>query len=122
MRRIRTITLLLAALVACGKGSYGTGPGGITGVVAAGPTCPVERADSPCPPRPWTGTVRATDEHGDAFDTRTDAQGSYTLSLPSGTYTVTAVTSGMPSTSTPRTVTVGDAMLLVDLRVDTGIR
>jgi hypothetical protein len=82
----------------------------------------VERADSPCPPRPWTGTVRATDEDGKAFDTQTDPQGGYTFSLPSGTYTVTVVTSGMPATTTPQTVTVGNAIQHVDLLVDTGIR
>jgi hypothetical protein len=122
MGRRLAVVLLVVSLTACGKGSIGEASGGISGSVTAGPTCPVERADSPCPPRPWTGTVRATDVNGKAFDTQTDPQGTYALHLPPGTYTVAAVTSGMPSNGTPQTLTVGDAMLRLDLRVDTGIR
>jgi hypothetical protein len=113
---------LLAAIVSCG--ATGSPKGGVRGSVTAGPTCPVERAESPCPPAPWTGTVRATSSTGVAFDTATDANGGFELHLPDGTYTVAAVIEGGgPPTAEPLPVTVdGGTVQTVDLTVDTGIR
>jgi hypothetical protein len=121
--RLLAAVVLTVVLFACGS-SAGTPTGGVRGRVTAGPTCPVERQGTPCPPAPWTGTVRATATDGSTFDTTTDAQGAYMLQLPDGTYTVTAVTNGGgPPTASPVTVTVvGATMQALDLQVDTGLR
>ena len=114
--------LLLAAIVSC---AAVTSPaGGVRGSVTAGPTCPVERADSPCPPAPWTGTVRATSSTGATFDAPTDANGGFELHLPDGSYTIAAVIEGGgPPTAEPVPVTVdGGTVQTGDLTVDTGLR
>jgi hypothetical protein len=124
---MRTPRLLLAAtivaLVACAGPATPSGSSGIEGQVLAGPTCPVEVEGSPCPPQPWTGTVRAVAEDGTVYEDETDAQGRYAIAMPPGTYEVVAVTEGGPPTGVPQTVPVPDGQPLhVDLEVDTGIR
>ena len=122
MRRIFATALLLA-LMACARSSSPANPSGIFGTVTASPTCPVERAGSPCPPAPWVGTVRATDDAGDPNEARTDDNGNYTLTLQPGSYEVVAVTDGGPPTSQPVTIDVQPGHpVRVDLTVDTGIR
>ena len=122
MRRIAAASLLLA-VIACGRTSGPASSSGIFGTVTAGPTCPVERVGSPCPPAPWVGTVRATDDTGQGIETRTDATGNYTLTLEPGRYEVVAVTDGGPPTGqlVMIDVPVGPPIRL-DLTVDTGIR
>src|SRR5262245_33808822 len=123
MRAILVGTAVAAALAACAAPAAGP-TGGIEGTVTAGPTCPVERAGSPCPPAPWTGTVRATGADGQTYDVTTDASGAYRLPLPDGSYVVTAVIQdGGPQSaaSVPLVVENGTTRTL-DLQVDTGIR
>ncbi len=129
MRSFLAVLAVLAVLAftltvsACARGA--SEPGGvIAGTVTAGPTCPVELANSPCPPGLWTGTVRATASDGKTYDARTDDQGRYRFSLPAGTYEVIPVMEGSgPPTAQQATVTVttGGSVHL-DLEVDTGIR
>jgi len=122
MRRIAAAGLLLA-LIACGRTSGPASSSGIFGTVTAGPTCPVERVGSPCPPAPWVGTVRATDDTGHGTGTRTDESGNYTLTLEPGSYEVVAVTDGGPPTGHPVTIDVRSGPpIRLDLTVDTGIR
>ncbi len=121
MRRFGIIALLV--LFAACASAPGTPTGGIRGRVTIGPTCPVERQGSPCPPNAWTGTVRATSADGDVHDATAGPDGSYELALPPGTYTVTPVVDGPgPPTARPQTVTIGTTMEQVDLRLDSGIR
>src|SRR2546430_17529669 len=100
MRRIAAAGLLLA-LIACGRTSGPESSSGIFGTVTAGPTCPVERVGSPCPPAPWVGTVRATDDTGHGTETRTDGSGNYTLTLEPGSYEVVPGHGGRPPTRPP---------------------
>ena len=122
---MRAIAVVLAAglATACSH-DVDQRSSGIVGTVRAGPTCPVERAGSPCPPGIWTGTVRATS--GDvSYEDVTDDQGRFAIDLPPGTYEVVAVTANGPPTGTPTVVTVhaGESPpQRVDLTVDTGIR
>jgi len=122
MRTIAAAGLLLA-LIACGRTSGPASSSGIFGTVTAGPTCPVERVGSPCPPAPWVGTVRATDDTGQGTETRTDESGNYTLTLEPGRYEVVAVTDGGPPTGQPVMIDVpAGPPIRLDLTVDTGIR
>ena len=116
--------LVAVALAACGGDGAGDGTSGIRGQALAGPQCPVEMADSPCPDLPWEGTVVATDtSSGDAFTAITDADGRFELSLAPGTYEVTIEAASTPPTAEPQTVTVEDGTFTeIELFVDTGIR
>jgi hypothetical protein len=121
MRRL-AVLVVLSICVACASGA-GSPAGGIEGHVTTGPTCPVEREGSPCPPGIWTGTVRATSSDGAAHESTTSSDGSYLLALAPGTYTVIPVVEGAgPPTAKPVTVTVGSTMQRLDLQVDSGIR
>jgi hypothetical protein len=115
--------VVLVALIACGRSSSPAAISGIFGTVTAGPTCPVERMDSPCPPGVWTGEVRATDGGGNQLTTGTDERGNYSMALEPGTYEVAAVTGNGPSIAKPTSVVVvAGPLQRVDLTVDTGIR
>jgi hypothetical protein len=115
--------LALVALIGCGRSSSPAVTSGIFGTVTAGPTCPVERMDSPCPPGVWTGEVRATDGGGNEVTTGTDERGNYSMALEPGTYEVAAVTGDGPPIAKPASVVVvAGPPQRVDLTVDTGIR
>ncbi|HTG46351.1 MAG TPA: hypothetical protein VK646_01685 [Actinomycetota bacterium] len=117
------VVCVAIALASCGRSTPGTAQTGIFGSVTVGPSCPVERTGSPCPPRPWSGTVRASDASGRIFETRSDGFGRYTLHLAPGTYAVEAVVSGPLPTAAPATVVVPSGpMQRFDLRLDSGIR
>jgi hypothetical protein len=126
---MRTIAFALALSVSIGLASCARSdvasrsPAGIFGSVTATPGCPVQRAEASCSPRPWIGSIRATDDAGASFVVRTDATGAYRLELAPGTYEVEPVTSGpLSSASPPSVVVVAGSMRRLDLRVDTGIR
>ena len=97
---------------------------GVRGQITAGPTCPVQRADQPCPPNPVAGRVDALDSTGHtANSAKADSTGRYAMSLPPGGYTLRVVTDGpFPRCpDTPATVTQGPPST-VDIACDTGIR
>jgi hypothetical protein len=121
----RIALLLVVILAACGDGAGdGDGASGIRGQALAGPQCPVEMAESPCPDLPWEGTVVATEtDSGQTFTASTDADGRFELSLASGTYEVTIDAASTPPTAEPQTVTVEqDSFTEIEVFVDTGIR
>ena len=123
----RYLTPLVFALLlaACGGGG-GAEPGtGVEGIVSVGPQCPVETPDSPCPDLPFVGEVQATASDGNVTTVTTDAQGSFTMDLVPGSYTLVAVTAGDggPPTPIPQTVMVAQGSYTqVTLEVDSGIR
>jgi hypothetical protein len=123
------VSLAIAMLVgACGSTSEsgGSGPGtGIQGHVTFGPTCPAERADSPCPNQPVRAVVTALKRVGEAVGSvRTDDRGAYFLRLDPGTYLVYARQLGdnAPLSKLER-ITVGTGQVIkLDLVIDSGIR
>jgi hypothetical protein len=123
----RSLTPLVLALLlaACGGGG-GAEPGtGVEGIVSVGPQCPVETPDSPCPDLPFVGDVQAIASDGTVTTVTTDAQGSFTMDLVPGSYTLVAVTEGDggPPTPIPQDVVVEQgSYALVVLQVDSGIR
>ena len=97
---------------------------GAYGYVTAGPTCPVERPDQPCPPKPVSDEVDARNGGGSTVASATSgADGHYALRLAPGRYTLVVVTpSGWPHCpDTPVSVTTGSATR-ADISCDTGIR
>jgi hypothetical protein len=130
---MRSVAIALAAslvlvLAACGADTpdpTDAPAGGVRGTVTEGPQCPVVVAGSPCPDRPWHGTVRISATQGDVVrEVETDDRGRFEISLGAGSYEVLAVTDPeRMSTGAPQAVTVveGD-WAEVSLLVDTGIR
>ena len=94
------------------------------GRVTAGPTCPVERPDQPCPPSPVAGRVEAIDAAGHtAGNATTDADGRYAIALPPGAYTLRVATEAMFPMCPDTAVSVPSGPpVAADVDCDTGIR
>ena len=92
--------------------------------MSAGPTCPVERVDSPCPPRPLSAEIDARDASGHLTgSTRSGSDGQYRLALPPGTYTLTVAAPGpFPRCPTPTATVIAGKVAMLDISCDTGIR
>jgi hypothetical protein len=128
-RPIATATARAGAGAVTGQTPAASGPQGtLAGDVVASPTCPVEQAENPCPPKPVadrqvmiempTGAVAAK--------ATTDAQGHFTVTLAPGAYTVkVAIIPGLVGMrqDTPANVTIADGRTTsVTITLDTGIR
>jgi hypothetical protein len=96
----------------------------VYGYITAGPTCPVERPDRPCPPRPVTAHIAAAGASGAAAGaTNSDAGGLYRLTLAAGTYTlVVSSGSSFPRCPPTRVVATAGQLSRNDIECDTGIR
>ena len=121
--------LLGATALLVGCGSLGSQPGAarsatLAGQVLAAPSCPVERAESPCPPRPVPGaTVEVRDASGLVSATSTDAAGRFALVVPGGSYQVRATNAGGYRSTTEKQVQVAPGgAASVRLVVDSGLR
>jgi hypothetical protein len=116
------------ALAACGTRTgptptQGRATGVVAGRVTAGPTCPVERIDQPCPPSAVVADVRARAGSRVVGSTRSAADGAYRLDLPDGAYTLEAVTKNQFPRRAARTVTVTAVHTVNgDISCDTGMR
>lgn len=116
------------ALAACTQIGPGGPQGTLVGDVVAGPTCPVEKAGNPCPPRPVPNRqVTIETSVGDVAATvTTDAQGHFTVHLPPGHYVVRVAI--IPGQVGLRQVTPGDVIIVagqitsITIELDTGIR
>ncbi|MBI1733768.1 MAG: carboxypeptidase regulatory-like domain-containing protein [Candidatus Rokubacteria bacterium] len=127
------VAVLLVALMtgACGDAARGGGRAGATGVlvgrVTAGPTSPVVTPGSPGTPQPAAGiTLAIARPDGTRVTTvTTAADGTYQVTLPPGSYEVSAA--ALPpmafTKQLPRTVTIREgAETRLDVSIDTGIR
>jgi hypothetical protein len=129
---MRRSTFLLIALVLLATGCASRASGGQThasgveGVVVSGPSCPVQRANSPCPDLPVTAQVTVKDRSGVTVLTATaGSDGRFKIALAAGTYSLTAVRPGVSrfNQSSPMTVTVrSGGYSSVTIRIDSGIR
>ena len=135
LRRALSLALLVGfsiAVAGCGASGGGTGASGPYGTlvvhVVAGPTCPVENVDHPCPPLliAHRRATIATLSGAAAATATTDAQGQFSVSLAPGAYVVrVAIVAGMPGL---RQVTPGQVAVVagetttVTIELDTGIR
>lgn len=125
------VVLLIFALAGCAGATGVPSPSGDPGsglaiTAVAGPTCPVETLDDPCPPRPVAGaTVIILDGHGTKVGTVVlDAQGSAVVPIGAGDYVVQPQPAeGLMGTAETVNVTVvGGTLTPVVLSYDTGIR
>ena len=124
MSRMWIMVLVLVA--ACGGGESSTFE--VSGVALAGPTCPVETEppDPACAPRPVVGAaIDAFDSSDSVYaSTVTGDSGEFTLSLPSGDYTIVPQSvEGLMGVASPIEISVVDGPVdLGVLEYDTGIR
>jgi Protein of unknown function (DUF1416) len=130
---MRSALLVLSFTSALAVGACASAPtdrpadpvSGVRGHVLVGPQCPVAVQGSPCPDRPWRGTVRLIDAGGDAVaEVTTDTAGRFEVPVAPGAYTVTVLRGPAGIGGVPqRSVTVPDGgWVEVVLTVDTGIR
>lgn len=97
----------------------------LAGTVMASPTCPVERPDQPCPPRPVAAAhVEVFDRAEQLVTTiEADAQGRFVLGLSPGRYVLTASFGSVFPSCPPFTVQVPTAgQATADILCDSGIR
>ena len=126
MKRTFTAVAVTLAIAACGSQPAAPAGTGIQGVVQSGPTCPVERINSPCPPHPLAATIVVRDAAGhEVARTHSGADGHFKLDVAPGTYTVVGLTigSGMLPRPIPTTATVNaGSYTTVTVEYDSGIR
>ncbi|WP_183095153.1 carboxypeptidase-like regulatory domain-containing protein [Nocardioides stalactiti] len=131
MREVLAVAVAGALLGACGQASpeAGRDRSGITGRVLLGPRCPVETVTESCDDEPAVGVEVTVAEQppGEAYvtgrvvaRTTTDADGAYRVSVPPGTYVVTAE-AGMSCELMDARVEP-DGYSTVEIPCDTGIR
>ena len=128
MKRILVAVTVALVMAACGTAASPPIPSGtgIQGVVQSGPTCPVERINSPCPPRPLAATIVVRDAAGhEVARTRSGADGLFKVDVAPGTYTVVGLNIGssMLPRPIPTTATVTSGIYVtVKVEYDSGIR
>ena len=96
----------------------------VQGQVFAAPGCPVERADSPCPALRVAGASVVASRGGTEVARAVSAvDGSFTLTLPTATYTLKATApSGYRSSASPVVRLEGQVAQDVTITLDSGIR
>jgi hypothetical protein len=128
MKRVLVSIMITLALAACGTAAAPPTPAGtgIQGVVQAGPTCPVERINSPCPPHPLAATIVVRDAAGhEVARGHSGADGHFKVDVAPGTYTVVGLNIGssMLPRPIPMTVTVtSGSYTSISVEYDSGIR
>lgn len=123
--RVAVVALLLPVLGACASGqATRQQSGAVSGVVLSAPSCPVERAGSPCPPRPVPGAdVTATRGATTVAHVTAGADGRFTIHLDAGAYTITArAVGGIGSTASAHVTIPAGGVATATLTVDSGIR
>jgi hypothetical protein len=110
-----------------GAGTPGT-QGTLAGDVVAGPTCPVERAEDPCPPKavPNREVQILGANNAIVATTMTDSKGHFSVAVAPGTYTVILPIKpgqiGMRQISDVKVSVVAGQIATVKIMLDTGIR
>jgi hypothetical protein len=99
------------------------GQTGIAGTVTIGPTCPVQRIDSPCPDRPYEATITVWRGGSKVAETRSGPDGHFVVELRPGTYRVVGESPGTFPHATEQTVTVvAGELTQMQVQYDSGIR
>jgi len=99
------------------------GATGIEGLVTVGPTCPVERPESPCPDRPLAARITIWRGDTQVAEIRSGDDGRFLVLLRPGDYRIVGETEGTFPRGTTVEVTVAAGRLTqVLLQYDSGIR
>ena len=97
---------------------------GIDGLVTIGPTCPVQRIESPCPDRSFAADIIVVDSAGRRVaSVSSGADGRFRIALPPGSYTLSPQHKATPPSAREQVVTVvAGSFAVVQIVYDTGIR
>ena len=122
-----SIACLLAFTISAGCGAFipPNLDSGITGIVEAGPTCPVVRPGMDCADRPIVATiiVRYASSGLEATRFTSDADGMFRVPLFPGTYVLDPQQAGYIGTPPSQTVDVNAGQFTsIAIEYDTGIR
>lgn len=105
-----------------------TTQGTLAGDVVAGPTCPVERAEDPCPPKavPNREVQALSPNNAVAATATTDTKGHFSVPLAPGVYRVIVPIKqgqiGMRQLQTVTATITAGQVTTVKIELDTGIR
>jgi hypothetical protein len=100
-----------------------SGESGIEGMATIGPTCPVERADSPCPDRPYEARITFWRGGTLVAEARSGTDGRFRVALLPGTYLVVGESEGTMPHAVEQTVDVHEGLWTdLAIRYDSGIR
>ena len=100
-----------------------SGATGIAGTVTLGPTCPVQRIDSPCPDRPYEARLTLWRNGDKIAETRSGADGRFRFDVPAGTYLLIGESvSTLPRGSEQEVRVVDGQVTTVRVSYDSGIR
>ena len=126
MRNLVALVLGVLFLAGC-AGSPAVSPGtGIRGVVLVGPTCPVERLSSPCPPNPIAATVDVRDANDhEVARVHSGSDGRFQVQLAAGTYSLLGQPlngNGLPRPVPVAAVVTAGRYTAVTVEYDSGIR
>jgi hypothetical protein len=101
------------------------GATGIAGMVTIGPTCPVERPESPCADRPYQArlTFSRLSDGSPVASVESAADGRFFAALPPGSYRVVGESAGpMPHAVEQTAEVVQGRVTSIQVKYDSGIR
>jgi hypothetical protein len=110
--------------VSAGTGAQGT----IAGEVVAGPTCPVEQVDNPCPPKPvpHREVTIAASGGGIVATATTDEAGRFSVQVAPGNYVVRVKAGpgllGISQVTSGEVTVRANETSILHIELDTGIR
>jgi hypothetical protein len=93
-------------------------------MVTIGPTCPVQRIDSPCPDRPYPADIIVLDDTGRRVaSVSSGVDGRFRVLLPPGSYTLSPQHKATPPSAREQLVTVvAGRLTTIQVVYDSGIR
>ena len=98
----------------------------LEGQVVAGPQCPVERADEPCPDKPFAARFEVRDlQERFVAAFRSDTEGRFSIDLAPGTYLIRPDADApiiAPHMQAQQVVVTDEPITRVTLVFDTGLR
>lgn len=112
------LALIIAALLCSVPSS------GIVGQIFVGPTCPVERANSPCPERTYQGTIAILQpDRREVARVRADEHGRFQFALRPGRYILLPLSANVMPRGIEQNVSVeAGTYTTVRVEYDSGIR
>lgn len=126
MKRLLLSVALGLFVAGCGTSPGVTANSGIQGIVEVGPTCPVERLNSPCPPHPLAATVVVRNSAGsEVMRFQSAANGHFKVALMPGSYTLVGLPIGsgfLPRPIPSSATVVAGTFTTVNVEYDSGIR